>query len=163
MANDFIGIDVQGIKELQAKLAKLPKAAQDAGADEAYDYLLNVLREYPPYKYVSRATGYDGTPWFSEKQRRYVMAAINEGTIVPGRSNRSQEMAKGWKKHGSGAAAFIANEVPYSGYLMGDDSQSRHMAKIGWKTLSKVTQERLSKIVEKFDAGVKKAIKRLGL
>lgn len=162
MANDFIGVDVQGIKELQAKLAKLPKEAQDAGADEAYDYLLNVLREYPSYKYVSRAAGY-GKTWFSEKQRRFVMAAINQGTITPGSPNRTQAMAKGWKKHGTGAAAFIANEVPYAPYLMGDDSQSRHMQKIGWKTLGKVTQERVSKIVEKFDAGVKKAIKRLGL
>lgn len=163
MANDFIGIDVQGIEELKKKLGKLPTEAQDAGADEVYDYLLNVLRGYPPYKYVSRATGYDGQPWFSEKQRRYVMAAINRGDITPGSPNRTQIMSKGWKKHGTGRQAFLANEVPYAQYLMGDDTQSRHMQKIGWKTLAEVTKERLDKIIAKFDAGVKKAIKRLGL
>lgn len=160
--NDFIGIDIQGIPELKAKLAKLPEAAQDDGADSAYEYMINVLRHYPSYRYVSRVEGY-GVQWFSERQRRFVMAAINQGYITPGSANRTQAMAHGWKKVGSGRQAFIANEVPYAHYLMGDESQSRHMAKIGWKKLGDVTKERTAAIVEKFDAGVKKAIKRLGL
>src|SRR3990172_7167849 len=119
MANNFIGIDIQGIDELKAKLDKLPEAAQDEGVTEGLKYLQNIMRKYASYKYVSRKSAY-GTTFFTEKQRRYFFAALNRGEISIG-NNRTQALARGWKIEGTGRKAFLANEVSYAAYVMGDE------------------------------------------
>ena len=159
--SDFIGVDIIGIKELQNKLAELPDEAQDAAAEEIAPYLVNVFKQYPPYTYVRFKAAYGG--WFSDRQRKYVMARIREGTIVPGKSSRTQRLAQGWKVIGKGANSLVVNEVPYAGYVMGDDEQARMPRKIGWKTIGGLVRDRMDQIIRRADAGVKKAIRRLGL
>jgi len=159
MVDDFIAVD--GAAELSAKLNKLPEAVQDAVIDEVNPYLVNVLKAYPAYRYISFKQAYGG--FFSEKQRKYVMARIREGSIRPGQPNRTQRMARGWKVLGGGRNSLIVNETPYAPYLMSDSQQARMPAKIGWKKLMDVIKNRMKKIQDKADAGAKKAIKRLGL
>jgi len=113
--SDFIGLDVQGIPELKAKLDKLPEEARNMGADESYKYLLDVLRQYPPEKRVTRVSVYGygagGKGFKSVAQRRYFFWALAHGVIdVP--YNRTQKLRRGWKKHGEGYKAFLANETP---------------------------------------------------
>jgi hypothetical protein len=91
------------------------------------------------------------------------MARISEGSIVPGRSNRSQRLAQGWKIIGSGSNSLIVNEVPYAGYVMGDNEQARMPAKIGWKKITDIITDRMDQIIRRADAGIQKAIKKLGL
>ena len=159
--SDFVGIDVTGTEELIAKLNRLPPEAQDQAVEDVNKYLLNVLRAYPSYNYVSFKQAYGG--WFSEKQRKYVMARIAEGTIKPGMPNRSQRFAQGWKVVGYGRQSIIANETPYGRYLVDDTAQARMPAKIGWKKLKDTVKQRMGRIIEKADAGVKKALRKLGL
>ena len=161
MANEFIGIDVIGPKEVQAKLAKLPEAAQDAGVDEANAYLLNVVRTYPPRASVSRAQAY-GQTFQSDKQRRWFFAALNSGEIsVPYR--RTQDLSRSWHILGQGKKSILVNESPYAHFVQQKETQANMMRLIGWKAVEDIVQERMAKILEKFDAGVKKAIHKLGL
>lgn len=161
MANDFVGVEINGLEELQAKLKKLPPEVADEGANNAYDYLLNVMRKYPPKKKVSRKQAY-GVTFFSDKQRRFFFWALKSGAInVP--YGRTQALSRGWRKVGEGRSAFLANESPYGVYMYDDVRQSRMSKLIGWKTLGQTLKERTKEIVRRFDAGTKKAIKKLGL
>ena len=54
----LIGIDVRGLKELGSLFQKAPDAVQDAINVAVGDYLVNVLRSYPPQQYVSRKAAY---------------------------------------------------------------------------------------------------------
>jgi hypothetical protein len=173
MPSDFIAIDVQGLAELQSFLSKLPDAVADDGVDEANKYLLNVVRAYAPYKYITRAQAYPNAVitfpsgkqlkgWHSVNQFRYVMARINEGSINPGKPNRNQNLSKGWKIIGKGRKSILANEIGYAGYVQGSKGeQARMHTLIGWKGVDVIVKERMNTILEKFMVGVNKALKRL--
>ena len=161
MAGEFVGVEIAGLDDLMVKLNKLPDVVQDHAIDEANKYMLNVLKLYPPYRHVTMKQAYGG--FISEKQRRYVMARIAEGTIRPGMPNRSQRFASSWKVVGYGRNSIIANETPYGPYLVGDSSQSSMHQKIGWKKLGDTIKQRMTQIISKAEAGVKKAIRILGL
>jgi hypothetical protein len=158
---DFVGIEVAGLKELIEKLNSLPDDVQDEAIEAVNAYLLNVLKAYPPYAYVPFRKAYGG--WFSDKQRKYVMARIREGTIRPGQSNRSQQFSRGWDVLGYGRKSMIVNQTPYGPYLVGDQEQARMPQKIGWKKLGDTIKGRMEEIYRRADAGVKNAIKKLGL
>ncbi len=122
-------------------------------------YFINVFRQYPPKKHVpiEQAGG-----WVSEKQHRYVMAAINDGRIaIP--YERTQTLAKGWKQIGSGAQSILVNETPYADLVMGNENQTRMMQIIGWKRVSLILSERYERAVKIADGAASKAIKNLGL
>lgn len=159
--SDFVAFEVAGIEELIAKLNALPDDVQDEAIEAVNQYLLNVMRQYPPYAYIKFKQAYGG--WFSEKQRKYVMARIQEGTITPGTPSRSQRFAQGWDVLGYGRNSMVVNPTPYGPYLVGDQEQARMPAKIGWKKLGDTIKERMDQIIRRADAGVKNAIKKLGL
>lgn len=162
MANELIGFEVQGLAELQAKLAKLPKEAQGAMIDEVNAYMLNVMRAYAPYKSVTRRQAYDDETFFSDKQRRFFFAALNDGRIqIPYR--RTQTLSRGWKVLDKGTKSLIYNEVSYAKYVQDAEQQARMMGMIGWKGYQALLKERMAKILQVADAGVKKAIKKLKL
>lgn len=159
--SDFIAIEVQGIEELQAKLDKLPPEAADMGIEEGNKYLLAVFRQYPPQKYVSRKAAY-GRTFESDKQRRYFFAALKDGRIsVP--YKRTQRLSRGWKKLGYGRNSFLANETPYAGLMQQKATQSRMAAKGGWEPIEDLIRERMPRLLQRFEGGVKKALRKLGL
>lgn len=155
----MIGVDVSGLRAVVDALQRYPREAMDAGADAASAYLLNVLRTYPPYRYVSVA---QAGGWRSERQRRYVMAAIRDGRItVPYR--RTQRLRRGWQVVGSGTDTIIVNETPYAGYVMGDMEQTLgHMLR-GWDILSTILRDREAQIERRYDAAARKVARRMGL
>ena len=159
--SDFVGLEAEGIDELMAKLDRLPPEAQDETIEEVNQYLLNVLKAYPPYKHVPFKVAYG--KWFSEKQRRYVMARISEGTITPGQPSRTQQFRNNWDVLGYGRNSMIVNDTPYGPYLVGDNEQARMPEKIGWEKLSMTIKDRMSQIIRRAEAGVKNAINKLGL
>jgi hypothetical protein len=161
VASDFVAIEVSGLEDLIIKLKALPGEVQDEAIENVNTYMLNVLKIYPPYKYVKFKTAYGG--WFSDKQRKYVMARIREGTIKPGTPNRSQQFAQGWDVLGYGRNSMIVNTTPYGPYLVDDAEQARMPQKIGWKKLGDTIKERMDEIMRRASAGVTKAIKKLGL
>lgn len=164
--SDFVVVSVDGLDKILAKLAKLPDAVADDGVDAANKVLLDVLRAYPPYNHVSRQAAY-GKTWANDRQRIAVMAKLREqGDIVNGvytpRSHRTQNVSKSWKTVGTGRLSFLANEVPYASYLVGDE-QANQPRMVGWKKVSVTLKEHTARLVRAFDAAVKKAIRRLGL
>ncbi len=158
---DLVGIDISGIQELIDKFDKLPQAAKDGAVDEVSPYLLNVMRAYPSYKHVTYKAAYGG--FKSDKQRRFVMANIRNGTITPGKSNRTQQLSRGWVKIGSGQNTILANETPYAKWMYDDGQQANMPRMIGWKTLGATLKEKSAQIMRRADAGIKKALHKLGL
>jgi len=161
MADGFIGLDVQGLDNLKSLLKDLPEYAQDFVVEDVADYLLNVLRMYPPQKSVTRKAAY-GVSFFTDKQRRFFFAALADGSInVPYR--RTQALSRGWKKVGSGRNLIIANETPHAGLVMGGQTeQSRHARAIGWKEAGEIAKERADRITKIAEAAAAKAIKKAG-
>lgn len=157
--DNFIGLDIAGSKELADKLDQLPPAAGDAGVESANDYIINVEQTYIPYQHVSIS---QQGGWASDKQRRYVMARIREGSIsVPYR--RTQTLRKGWQRLGSGVNQIVVNQVPYAGYVKDIQSQSKGHMLGGWEVWQNEIRERAEEITRRFDAGVDKAMRKLGL
>ncbi len=160
--SDFVGVEVQGIAEIKAKLAKLPKAAQDIVVDDVSKYYLNVFRDsQPPPKYVTRFRAY-GVTFFSAKQRRWFFAALRDGRIsVP--YTRTQGLRKSWRQIDRGARSFIVNDSPGAPFVVGDETQSRHEKLVGWFRTNELMQSKVAKAVKVADGSMKKAIKKVGL
>ena len=159
MGNELIGIEIKDADVIRS-LRQLPDDLQDSATDDVMEYMLNVERAYPPQKHIPYKQAYGG--WFSERQRRYVMAAINDGTItVP--YPRTQGFSRGWKIIGSGRTSILVNESDAGPYLKDDQRQARMPKLGGWKTLAQDLKERAGKITDIVNAAVKKAIKKRGL
>jgi hypothetical protein len=158
--SDFIVVSADGLKELEAKLKRLPDAVADDGVTAANAYLLNVVKTYPPQNYVTRKAAY-GVTFFTARQRRWFFAALRNGEIsVP--YKRTQGIRNNWRVEGTGRLSFLANDAPGVGWVMGEN-QSRHEAKVGWKKVTDIIKERTAAIVKAFDGAVKRAIRRVGL
>jgi hypothetical protein len=162
----FIGIDIRADENIKTLLDKMPGDIQDAATDEVMKYLQRVEQEYPPYQYVTRAQAYPTAPagpgWFSDKQRKYVMARIRKGEITPGTPRRTQNFRRGWKIIGKGKDSLLVNEVPYGPYLKDDMQQARHMFLIGWTILSEDIRDRTDKIMLIIGSTAKKVLKQKG-
>ena len=150
----MIKMSVRGVEKLQAFFKKLPPAARKIAAPEIAIHLIGDdnrgLKHYVGYKYVSRKSAY-GQTFSSDKQRRYVMAKIRSGEITPGRSNRSDKLKSGWeyKLQGGGYGASIFNSVPYAKWVMGDSSQARQPAKVGWRTISAIISTNIKSAINR--------------
>jgi hypothetical protein len=156
----FVGIDIEGLPKLQEILRKMPEAIWDEVSDKTADLVLNLMQTYEPYRHVSRRQAYPPTGWFSDKQRRFVMAAISEGRItIPG--VRTQRLRRGWRKYGEGKNVMIANEVPYATFLYSDTEQAELNKIEGWKTIDTRLKEHEAKIDKTIDIAANKALRRL--
>ena len=145
----MIKFSVRGVEKLQAFFKKLPAEARKIAAPAVATYLIgddaHGLKHYVGYRYVSRKSAY-GQTFSSDKQRRYVMAKIREGEITPGSPRRTNALKRGWayKLQGGGYGASIYNPVPYAGYVMGDATQARQPAKVGWRTMMAVVNTNIN-------------------
>lgn len=159
-AGDFVGIDIRGMEQVNHLLRNLPREAQDAASQAVAEYMLRVERAYPPYQYITRKQAYPPTGWQSDRQRRFVMAAIREGRITPGSPHRTQAFSRAWRIVDRGVNAFLVNETPYGPYLK--DPRANHMKLIGWTTIEEDVEKRQPEILRKAQAGIDKAIRKLG-
>lgn len=161
MPGDFIGFAVDGLDKLQSILSGLSEEIQDKAVDEMNKYLLNVLRSSQASKnYITRKAAY-GKTFFTERQRKWFFANLNEGSIdVP--YKRTQAMAKAWHIEGSGRRSFIANEAEGAPFVMGDDTQSRHEKMVGWKTVSAILKEHATRAEKKLEGLIDKILRRRG-
>lgn len=97
------------------------------------------LRHADPYKYVTRKSAY-GVTFFTEKQRRRFWA--NGGPDMIG-NNRTGQSTQAWqlKETNGGYGYTVSNNTAGAYFTRGDDSQARQPAKVGWRTISKVTAD----------------------
>jgi hypothetical protein len=163
MAND-ISIEVQGLEQVMHRIRSLPDAARDEVLHDGAEYSLEVLRDEPPPKYVTRTAAY-GQPFQSDRQRRWFFAALNSGEIsVP--YHRTGEMKAGWNYHQAGFEVKFTNSAPGAQYVMGA-KQSRHEKLVGWKKAQDIVDGKLSFRSSRFRSVImrayQKAIRKLQL
>lgn len=159
MANAFIAIDPADKALLLKILRTAPKEVRDAAVGAVAEYELNVMREYPPVKHVTRQEAF-GRTFQSDKQRRYFFGVLLKNGQVPYR--RTQTLRTGWRIIGSGQKAIVANETSYGPLVMGQGEQSRMMIIIGWKTPEQRTQERMARIDRIAEAATEKGLRKAG-
>jgi len=147
----FIGVDITSITTLNARLKKLPREAQDQGVETANAYIVNLMRTYP-------AKSSAPFVWSSDRQRKAVMAKYRSGEA----GGRTQALRTGWKVVGSGMKQIVANEVPYAIYVQGEGQIVGHTSN-GWQTTAQIIKSKSKGILQKFEEGVRKAIRKLGL
>lgn len=168
--NPNFRISIGDLAKIQAKLEQLPPKVGAAGMAAGAGYLLNVLvnKEIPPYKYIPRSQ----VPWASDKQRRYVMAAIRRGDIeIPYvRSGKSTSFGTDGEVQGQGVQgdwefntneqgrSYLTNRKQYAHWLYGEDQSKRH-GLIGWKKITQILSEYTRNIVAAFQRGVNTYIK----
>lgn len=156
---DFLGVDISGIPAIQDKLAGLYGPVADAGVEAGNEYLLGALKSYPPYMYVSWA---QVGGFISDRQRRYVMARIHDGTITPGVENRTNTLSQGWVTLGQGVNQIIVNEVPYAFFVVGEQMSRMHFLQ-GWHYYTFTVQRNMTGIKTAFQKGVNEEIAAQGL
>lgn len=116
------------------------------------------LKHYPSYKYITRARAY-GQTFVSDKQRRYVMAAIRDGRITPGQENRTGLQAESWKYAVENNRVRIYNTASGSKYTMGDMTQANMMRLIGWRKVSDVVKTNVRGAIRYAQAAVNQFLK----
>lgn len=151
-------IDLEGIDELKMKLAFMQDPRGVAGGlKDAAVHLKGIAAQYPAYKLVTmKQVG----GWKSDKQRKYVMAKIREGSITPGKSRRSGNHAKRWAINTKALSASVSNNNgKYGQYLQGSQ-QSRMHDLIGWKTVEKIAEEQSEAVVKILMRAIEKVLNR---
>ena len=153
----MIKITSRGIPELQAWLKSLANGVRDEATRAVAEYLVgdetHGLKHYPPYKHVpySQIGGF-----VSDKQRRYVMAKIRDGSITPGQSASNGYFRDAWTYKAQGGRYEIKNDVGYAKYLVGNAQQSLHSNKQGWRTIAKNISDNLAGAYRHAQAEIKK-------
>ena len=146
-------------------IEKLPSGARDLASQTIAESVVNYMRMYEDYAYISRAQAYPDAPagpgWFSDRQRRYVMAKIRSGEIqIP--YPRTMTLQAGWQVRSEGNGNYkISNIARYAQYVQGDGTQSRHEAMVGWKTVSQKIDDNQNRIMADARNAVRAAIRRL--
>ncbi len=135
----------RGIEKVQEFLRTVKLGAKTTAARGVAEYLIgdvsHGLKHYPPYKHVPYSA-IGGVK--SDRQRRYVMARIREGSIDPGISASNGYFRDAWKISGEAPRYNIVNDVGYAGFLVGDSEQSLHSQKQGWRKISKNIEDNIS-------------------
>jgi len=137
------------------------------GMDELHEKLLNLSRHLPKvtargiFKWakatraILKSTPYPNKNtkkmvWQSDKQRRYVMAAIRDGRIkVPYR--RTGNLANRWKVVRTTEGVIITNSADYSVYVVGDAvgfGQNKHFHRGRWWKGRSVVDKEAPKMVD---------------
>lgn len=148
-----IFISISGFETILQRLKKLPQEAQDAGVEESNKYMVSVMQKYPP-----RSS--DPFVWSSEKQRKFVMARLRE----QGKTyyTRTQGLSRAWKTEGKGYKQIITNDTEYAKFVQDRYQIVGHQVR-GWMTVNTMLKDKGKTILQKFDAGVKRALHKLKL
>ena len=109
--------DVEGLDEVTNKILRMSEGLPQVAARGIFKWAQGtraILKSTPyPGKNTKKAK------WASEKQRRYVMAAIRRGEIqVPYR--RTGNLANRWKAVRTTTGAYITNTAQGARYVVGD-------------------------------------------
>jgi hypothetical protein len=153
----LIGIDVSGLKELRELALKLPDAVFDAITEDVGDYLVNVLRSYPPQNYVTRKAAY-GQTFFSDRQRRWFFASLHDGSLtLPYR--RSRNLGQSWAYEvRTPTLAIIGTNVGYARLVKDEGHQSAYLAAVGWPTVQDDAAKAEPRVRAALDQAIRLAI-----
>lgn len=148
-------IETEGIEKVTAALDRFPREIQhylgQAGDEAAKRVIFEApgLKKYPP----ATAANQPPVPY-------YVRGRGTE--TARGNLGNSQRYGTQWYVETKGFYTEIGNRATYAKYLAGDE-QARAMARIGWRKLVDVAQEKIGDITKVYQAWVDKLIRDLGL
>jgi hypothetical protein len=130
-------LKVTGIKEISAKLKKAPAGFRVLLTVVAQT-LVEVLREYAPWKKITRESVY-GSTFKTDRQRRAFFAKLRSGEIsVPFRRTGAQ--GKAWRIESvDNSKASFSNRSKGVGFTRGENQTKLH-AVMGW--VKAITQAR---------------------
>jgi hypothetical protein len=164
MANDFVGISVEGLKEIRERLPKIITWAFPDAILEVAKFIRTELQRYPSPKRVSRKAAY-GVTFSTDRQRKWYFANLREGTLrLPYR--RTRALSRGWQIMPMGSRDHIVvNETPHARHVQPEQAgdQSRMMRIIGWLSIDRLIKKFDDRIGRIMARTVEKVIKRLGL
>lgn len=152
-------------EKIDRYLKALPRGTVKAGLAAIAEYIIGDgtrgLKQYGAYKYVTRRRAY-GSTFKSEKQRRYVMARIREGSIDPGVPHRTGRTQRGYmaKEARGGYAVQITNKEPGAYFTRDDTGQARLNALAGWKKAGAVVKSNMAGALRHANAAVRAFLKR---
>ena len=163
MADKFT-IEIEGLQQVMHRIKSLPDAARDQVLHDVSEYSLEVIRDEPSQKYVTRTQAY-GSPFSSDRQRRWFFASLADGSLnVP--YHRTGKMSAGWEAHQMGAQVTFRNPTPGAQFVMGLQ-QSRHEKLVGWRKITDIVEKYLDFRNSKFRgivmAAYQKTIRKLQL
>lgn len=163
MSDPFLSMNIAGIDRVTQKLDKLPPAVADAGVESANGYLIDALKNEPTQVSIpwAQVGGPASGGFYTERQRRFVMAALHDGSMqVP--YSRTQNMINAWHTEGSGKEQTVTNSSPIAQYVIGS-AQARRPYMAGWNTAADTLRKNMRGVLLWFSKGVNAAIKDLGL
>lgn len=145
---------------LAALFDELPRKLRGPAVEQAAAYYVAEIRKYPPYKMVARARAYPdakaGPGWFSDKQRRFVMASLRAGRnlktgapMEPGYPHRTGNTQRAWQVTGKGVSARITNAAPAAVHLFDDKRQARQPGLVGWQKLAALIADAADDVTDK--------------
>lgn len=154
----MIKFRVRGLEEFKGYISSLQRNLRGKATEWISEWLIGNgsrgLKHYPPYKYVTRKSAY-GQTFQSDRQRRYVMAKIREGSIDPGYPHRTGRLQRGWVKTGSGVGTRIVNAEPHAFYVMDTKGQARQPAKVGWRKVAEILASNIKGAVRHAESMIK--------
>jgi hypothetical protein len=159
-----VKFSVRGIEKLQTYLRSLPRGVVKVGLAAIAEWIIGTpqrgLQRYQPYKYVPRARAY-GQTFKSDKQRRFVMAAIREGRIDPGVPHRTGNTQRGWyaKVGNGGYRMVIGNDTPGAYFTRHDTGQARLNALAGWRKTMDIVQTNIAGALRHANAAINAFLK----
>jgi hypothetical protein len=164
----MINLRVRGVEQLKDFFAALSVEMRKIAVREVAEYLIgddnHGLKHLVKYKYVSRKKAY-GQTFVSDKQRRFVMAAIKDGRIKPGQNNRTGATSEGWdyKTTGGGYGAQIYNGTQGAKYVQGDDTQARQPALVGHRKVTDVISTNIKGAILRAEQALQRWINSKGM
>lgn len=75
----------------------------------------------------------------------------------------SEKFGSSWTTKSEGYTLIASNSASYGGFVSGDRDQAAHMAKIGWKRIIDVVNEKRVKLGKIIGKWVQRSIKKVGL
>ena len=129
-----VKFNVIGLEKVQDFMKSVPKGVKAAAMRAISEFIVgdehHGLKHDVSYKYVSRKAAYPPTGFVSDKQRRFVMASLNDGSMKIGRPSGDTKMSKSWRWEQKGSQwdrTNIMGRIPFSGF------PSRHNKMVGWR------------------------------
>lgn len=137
------------VGDFAKRLEELPKSLRRSALIVMAEYLLKKFKLYPRYKYVSRKNAYPEVGgFFSDRQRKFVMAGISSGRIRPGSPHRTLGLKGDWKIEGREArdirSISLVNANPVAVYAYHPVFQARQLELVGWKNTDVMVDENLN-------------------
>ena len=157
----MLKVTTKGIPELRRYLDGLMRGVKIHAVRAFMEYLIgdqtHGLKHYPVYNYITREQAY-GQTFVADRQRRWFFAALKDGKIgEPGYPHRTGELQRGWEYkelNSNWTQATIENQVPYSGYVMGNVGQARLNSMAGWRNVMTVIADNFRGAIRHAQAAV---------